>query len=330
MVAALAVSVSSRRDRKSRRDPPPPAPGAEQAKLIVPPELAGERMDRIIAAVVPGVSRTLARRIIDQGGVLMGGRRCRVASRALNAGETVVVTWHPKVMEPPIVALRPVYSDERIAVLSKPAGQHVQGTELGDRGTLVREIARVYGPDARVVHRLDAPASGAIAVGLDPEAVNELGFQVREHTMERGYLAVTAGTPPEGRCTLRMRQEGRGMRVARPDEEGMDASTYVTVLSTRLGRSLVALRLETGRTHQVRVHLAGMGSPIIGDPQYGGTKASRLCLHAVRLALTHPGGHRVCVEVPPDPDFWEAAGFDPPPDLMETLARTFSTAPPIG
>lgn len=330
MGGPVALPVTSRRDRRSRRGPPAPAPGAEQATLRVPPELAGERMDRVIAALVPDVSRTLARRIIDQGGVLMGGRRCRVASRQLNAGETVVVTWNPNVMEPPIAPLRIAWADQRVAVLSKPAGQHVQGTELGDRGTLVREVARHFGPDARVVHRLDAPASGAIAVGLDPEAVNELGYQVREHTMERGYLAVTAGTPPEGRCTLRLRQEGRFMRVAQPGEDGMDAATWVTVLATRQGRSLVALRLETGRTHQVRVHLAGLGAPIIGDPRYGGTKAARLCLHASRLALTHPDGQRVLVEVPPDQDFWDAGGIEAPADVMAVLASTFPTAPAIG
>ncbi|MCB9728521.1 MAG: RluA family pseudouridine synthase [Deltaproteobacteria bacterium] len=296
----------------------------------MPEELAGERVDRVLAALVPEMSRTLARRVIDQGGVLLSGRRCRVASRALDAGERVMVTWHPKVLDPPMWPLRAIHSDDRVVILSKPAGQHVQGTELGDRGTLVREVARAYGPDARVVHRLDAPASGAIAVGLDARAVNELGHQVREHTMQRGYLAVTAGTPPEGRCTLRLRQHGRLMRVAGPDEDGMDAATHVSVLHSWQGRSLVALRLETGRTHQVRVHLAGLGSPLIGDPRYGGPPASRLCLHASRLAFVHPDGQPICAEDPPGEDFWDAAGLAAPPDVMARLAQSFPSAGPIG
>jgi 23S rRNA-/tRNA-specific pseudouridylate synthase len=134
--------------------------------------------------------------------------------------------------------------------------------------------------------------------------------QFREHDVERVYLAMVTGHPAEGPCRLPLVRDGRVMRIAEPsDPEAKSAHTNVTVLWSGDGKALVRAQLHTGRMHQVRAHLAGLGSPIMGDRNYGGAPTSRLCLHAFRLGLAHPSGEgAVAVESPPPDDFWVAGG----------------------
>jgi len=309
------------------------APGTVRQEADVPRALDGERLDRALAALIPDLSRTRARKVLAMGGVFLGQERVRVASRVVRAGDHLTATWHAAVQHADRFPLRVLYEDEAILVLHKPAGQLVQGTELGDVGSLTYALARRFGPEVRLMHRLDRGTSGVMVAARDRAASGVLTPQFREHTIERVYWAVTEGVPPAGRCELPLVRTKRRVRVADPsagERAAMSARTDVRVLAhhpdpTR-GLALVEATLHTGRTHQVRVHLAALGAPIVGDDAYGRRlpaheRAGRLCLHAVRLGLDHPRtGERLVFQEAPEADFWEAAGF-PARDLPSRPAR---------
>jgi len=272
----------------SRRAQPPKlseiGPEIQRRQVFVPKDLGGERLDKAAAALAEGVSRTLARKIISQGGLFLGRERCKVASRKVFEGDCLTLTWHPKVSTAQRVPLVVVHKGEDFVVLNKPAGQHVQGTAQGDAGTLIHELKHVFGHAAELAHRLDAAASGLVLAGLSSAAVKTLMESFKEDTIHRSYLALTESVPHEGECRIPLAREGRRMRPAAPDEDGAKpAHSVIEVLGTEEGRSLVRVRLHTGRMHQVRVHLSALGAPIVGDRLYGGSSASRLCLHAALL-----------------------------------------------
>lgn len=288
----------------------------------MPEALAGTRLDKAMAQLLPGLSRTLSRKVIKMGGVYIGEERCRVASRPVRPGDILTATWHPDVLVPPEFQLDVVYEDEQLVIVDKPSGQHVQGTELGDVGTLVRALQRRFGPATRLVHRIDAPASGLLVAGRDAETVTALSALFRVHDIGRSYLAAVAGSPAGGARTVPLVRAGRRMRLARPGDEGaLEARTDIKVLARHPTRALVEARLHTGRTHQVRVHLAGTGTPIVGDRLYGGPAAERLCLHARSLAFAHPvDGRALAFERPPAEGFWASAGIPAPPELLASVS----------
>ncbi|TNF22763.1 MAG: RluA family pseudouridine synthase [Deltaproteobacteria bacterium] len=301
------------RDRAPRLGPP--GPGARRATFVVPPTLAGERLDKALAAGVEELSRAKARKIIGMGAVYLGTERCRVASKPVAAGDALTVTWHPEVLTPERYELDVLHEDARVVVVNKPAQQLSFGSELGDVGSLAHALARRYGPEAVLMHRLDKPASGLLLVARDAAAAAALTPQVREHRMSRRYLAIAAGTPAAGWCETPLVKEGRAVRPAHPGEEGMPARSFVEVLRTEGAASLVRVTLETGRTHQIRVHLMSLGAPLVGDRRYGGPDAPRVCLHAAHLGFVHPDGHPLAFDVAPHDDFWAAAGWSRPSDL---------------
>ena len=305
---------------------------------VVPEALAGERLDKALAALLPDMTRHLARKVIGMGAVFVGPRRVRRASEPVRAGDVLQATWHPEVLAPEKYELVILHEDDDVVVVDKPSGQMSQGSELGDVGTLIHALMRRYGHDIRLMHRLDKGASGVMVAGRNPDATAALTPQFREHTIERRYLAVTLGVPPDGDCDVAIVQERRLVRAAHPGEKGQHAKSVVQVVrtfaspTTGTPRALVAVKLHTGRTHQIRIHLESLGAPILGDDEHGGPHAERLCLHAEVLGFVHPRGHALRFERPLPPDFVSASGLpaaaaEPTPTAAPTPTPTPETIP---
>ncbi len=291
---------------------------AHEARATVPPSLDGARLDKALAALVPALSRHKARKVLAMGGVHVNGRRVRIVSHLLRTGDSLRLAWHDDVLEVPSFPLTIIHEDAQVLVVMKPAGQLSQGSELGDAGSLTHALAKRFGPDTRLMHRLDRGTSGFMVAARTPLASAVLTPQFRDHTIDRHYVARLSGVlSAPVRCEARLRQEGRLMRVAGPTEEGMHAASLFVPLDAAgmpvdLGGALpdalgqaattaVEVRLETGRTHQIRVHAAHLGLPLVGDPTYGGPAAPRVALHAAHLAFTHPDGRRLSFGVRPYP-----------------------------
>jgi 23S rRNA pseudouridine1911/1915/1917 synthase len=277
---------------------------------------AGERLDRFIAAR-GGVSRGLARRALESGGVFLDGRRCKVASRALRAGQAVVVNLEEAGRAPgappPLEGARILFQDPDLVAVDKPPGVPAQPTLTRDRGTLPDLVAAAVGGEVQVVHRLDLETSGVTVLARSRRAAAALSAAFREGTPSKVYLALCARSPspPSGRIEAPLAPDRQRPGRRRVDVGGEPAATgYRTLRAGPTGTALVEARPETGRTHQIRVHLAHLGAPLLGDPRYGGplrvgeVAVPRVMLHALALELAHPvTGARLLVESPVPEDF---------------------------
>ena len=279
----------------------------------------GLRLDQALAARVSGLSRSEARRLIDQGAVYLDRRRHKRASTLLAPGQAVEVVV-PDAKDAQLAAARPkapeaaaltiVYEDDEIIVVEKAAGVASQARREGDVGTLPSLVtkslrARGVKSHVRVVHRLDQPASGLIVLAKTPAAASTLSADFRTHVPLRHYLAIVIGVPTPDELVIDLPLDDSG-KTARVDAvKGRPSLTRVRVVERGVGMALVEAVLETGRMHQVRAHLAASGFPIVGDRRYGGAAAAerfgapRLALHATRLSLRHPrSGQRLNFESP--------------------------------
>jgi 23S rRNA pseudouridine1911/1915/1917 synthase len=290
-------------------------------QFAVPPALAGERIDRAVATLV-GWTRAEVATLCEAGSVLVGGRPV-AKSRRLAEGEVVELLAEPAIAALPApeadieVVVR--YEDPDVVVVAKPADLVVHPGAGQPDGTLVNgllarypEIATVGDP-ARpgIVHRLDRDTSGLMVVARTQVAYDALVTQLSERAVERRYLALVWGHPDASRGVIDApigRSTARRTRMA-VRAGGREARTGYHVLETFAdpATSLLDCRLETGRTHQIRVHLAAIDHPVVGDATYGGTRPSitldRPFLHATELALTHPitGAEiRIVEPLPPD------------------------------
>ncbi|MGH9225475.1 MAG: RluA family pseudouridine synthase [Acidimicrobiales bacterium] len=282
-------------------------------RLDVPESLAGERVDRVVAMLCD-VTRAEASALVAGGAVRLDGREVGARSRRVGVGQTLEVDVGPAEgagagggLEPdPSVDVAVVHADEAVIVVDKPAGLVVHPGAGNRTGTLVQgllarypDLAGVGDPDRPgVVHRLDAGTSGLLVMARTPGAYTSLVAQLAARTVDRRYVAVVWGTvaaesglvdAPIGRAP----NDPRQMAVA---AAGRPARTRYSVLArftTPAPATLVECRLETGRTHQIRVHLAAIGHPVVGDDRYGGQRpslpaAARPMLHAHRLGFDHP------------------------------------------
>jgi 23S rRNA pseudouridine1911/1915/1917 synthase len=300
-------------------EPPETVGGAH--RFDVPPALVGERVDRAVATLV-GWTRAEVATLCEAGSVLVAGRPV-AKSRRLAEGETVELLAEPAIAalpEPePDIAFDVRYEDADILVVAKPAGLVVHPGAGQPDGTLVNgllarypEIAAVGDP-ARpgIVHRLDRDTSGLMVVARTQVAYDALVEELSERAVERGYLALVWGHPDASRGVIDApigRSTARRTRMA-VRAGGREARTGYHVLETFSdpATSLLDCRLETGRTHQIRVHLAAIEHPVVGDATYGGTRPSitldRPFLHAAELALRHPVTDeeiRVAEPLPPE------------------------------
>lgn len=250
---------------------------------------AGDRLDRVLPRVAPGLSRRQARGLIAQGAVFIDGRRCRVASRKVEPGAKLRVHLAPVAATRAAPAI--LFQDERITVVDKPAGVHVNESGTTARlSLLARMPGRCY-----VVHRLDLETTGVIVFAKSAEVAARLSAAFRARHVDKRYIAMVEGRPEVGFIDARIGPDRRRPRARTVRADGQEARTEVVAVVPREGCSEVHLRLETGRTHQIRVHLAHAGHPVLGDPLYGGmfavraargpVRVSRTLLHARRLRL---------------------------------------------
>ena len=279
----------------------------------------GRRLDQVLAARVEGLSRRQARVLLDIGGVFVGGHRVKVASRPMHKGEEVVAVMGGALAratkktgrearsadERQLPAFTVVFEDDDVVVVDKPSGLLTAPTPESDRNNLADLLSRrPGGADVFVVHRIDLETSGLVVFAKTAEANIELSRRFRDHDLERAYLALVAGSFPSD------------VKVIDRPVGGRRAVTHVEVRE-RFGdrATLLACRLETGRTHQIRLHMVELGTPVIGDPRYGQRfkpPPPRMALHATRLALAHPRtGAPLSFDSPwpPDLDAWTATAL---------------------
>jgi 23S rRNA pseudouridine1911/1915/1917 synthase len=289
-------------------------------KQRVPDTAAGERLDRFLASLPEVGSRGVAERVLADG-VLVDGR-ARAKSHRLSGGEELEFEAPERVtqtLEPEEMELRIAYEDEHLVVVDKPAGLVVHPAPGHATGTLVHGLLAhdVAGGDEDrpgIVHRLDRDTSGLMVVARSDEAYRRLQELVRRRELERHYLALVVGKPRSraGRIEAPIGRDRREpMRHSLDTDTPRDAVTHFEVLELFPRHTLLDVKLETGRTHQIRVHLNAVGLPVAGDPVYGRPHElglDRQFLHAARLGFAHPfTGERVDVESPLPEDLQLAA-----------------------
>lgn len=271
----------------------------------VPENLKGFRLDAVLAALDPRLSRRRAKDLIERGAVYLDGRRCRLCSRIVGAGASVEVEASGGRPLSKAVPAEVLWQGEGILALLKPAGVPAVPTRESVAGTLLHAAARRLGRPLRELHplhRLDTATSGVFLVAVEASAAAFLGEAFARGGVEKVYLAVAAGlpSPPEGVWEWPLSEPREGKVAVEPG--GRPARTRYRVLEDRGGTSLLELRPETGRTHQIRVHAATAGHPLLGDLKYGGpwgARSPRLLLHAFRVTFPLPSGGRQTVEAPP-------------------------------
>lgn len=294
-------------------------------KVRMADEDAGMRLDAAMAARGAAVSRSEAQRMIERGLVTVDGAR-RPKSHRVAAGETVDVAPEPEDdrIEGESVPFEVVLEDDCLMVVDKPAGVVVHPGAGRRHGTLAQALAgrAVGGPDpsrAGIVHRLDRDTSGILVVAKSEQAYVELQRQIRERSVHRQYLALVDGHLDARHGTIDAplgRDRDRRTAMSTRTDRARRAVTRFEVRETLPRTALLDVLLETGRTHQIRAHMAAVGHPVCGDARYGGAAAgrrvglSRPFLHSAQLMFDHPGtGERIMCE------------SKPPVDLRRSLDR---------
>ena len=290
--------------------------GAEKSSDVVfGPEVAGWRLDRALAVAVSSHSRERLKALIAAGAVTGSGGAVRDPATKLKGGEgfTVLIpAARPSHSVAQDIPLTIVHEDDALLVVDKPAGLVVHPAAGNFDGTLVNALLHHcagrlsgIGGVARpgIVHRIDKDTSGLLVVAKTDTAHEFLSRQFSAHSVERRYTAVVAGhpAPPAGRiaAALARSSANRQKMAIVPEARGKHAVTHYATIRRLHGAALVECRLETGRTHQIRVHMASVGHPLVGDPVYGGTRAGlagvlnelafrRQALHAATLGFIHP------------------------------------------
>jgi len=304
---------------------------SELERLVVPVEAAGWRLDQFLAGALDGVSRSRVQQLVEQGDVLVEGKREK-ASLKLRGGESIAVLGQQQVTpleaRPEAIDLEIVYEDEDLAVVNKPAGMMVHAgsgatDEARSGGTLVNALLHRFatlstvGGELRpgIVHRLDKETSGLILIAKNDKAHEALAEMFASRQITKTYVALVQGVLPEDGATIQAPISRDSVRRTRMTTRRLEGARHavshyrvVERLTTRFGAfTLARVRIETGRTHQIRVHMASISHPVVGDTLYGAPakiialplsttrKAAREVLelgrnflHAAELEFTHP------------------------------------------
>ena len=287
-------------------------------QVTVPPADAGGRLDRFLASLEDVGSRAAAERLIEAGAVTVDGTP-RAKSHRLAGGEQVAFPAPEEptsTLTPHRLDLAIPYRDEHLLVVDKPAGLLVHPVPRYDGPTLVHGLLGEVegdGPRPGIVHRLDRDTSGLLVVARDQRTLLRLQSQLRRRRIHREYAALVRGRPASWRGTIDApigRDRREPTRVSLDSDVARTAVTHFTVAELLPAHSLLDVELDTGRTHQIRVHLAAIGCPVVGDPVYGhGPELGleRQFLHATRLRFTHPWTKQDVDIVSPLPADLEAA-----------------------
>jgi len=327
------------------------------ADAVVPPSLSGQRVDKVLAELLDGVSRSAAAAAVAAGLVTVDGVSVSRASRKVTAGQAL--TFTPVEVVPLSAAaedlpLDVAFEDAHLAVIRKAPGMVVHPSKGHPSGTLVNALMHRWrgdpGADGAlrfgVVHRLDQGTSGLMVVARTPSAGEELQRQFQERTVRKVYMALVVGVPGDdaGVITKKLaRHPTDRKRFTGSRGDGRDARTDWALVDRGRMVSLLAVRIHTGRTHQIRVHLAEEGFPIVGDDLYGGRwlnrvnnrteknycrRARRPMLHAALLGFTHPfTGEALTFTAPPAGDMADLAKRLLTADGLAALADPTSALP---
>ena len=285
-------------------------------------DTSGERLDAFLARSMEGMSRSAVQRLIEDGNVLRGGKRCRKNDR-LEPGDVLTVTLpeaKPVEIVPKEIPLEIVYEDEDVAVINKPKGLVVHPAPGHTDDTLVNGLLYAMGDRLSgingemrpgIVHRIDKDTSGLLAIAKNDLAHAVLASQLKDHTMARTYEAIVCGNLKEDSGTVDApigRHPTDRKKMCVTARNSRNAVTHWEVVERFPGYTHIRCHLETGRTHQIRVHMAYIGHPSLGDTVYG-HKYKELgqdsqCLHAGQLCFRHPRDGRPVLVFAPLPDYF--------------------------
>ena len=279
----------------------------ELRKLTISAKFHNERLDRTLAELVPEFSRSYLQQLIDLSGVTINGLTLRKAAARIKAGDIACIELRPtpqsQAFKAEVMGLDILHEDDHLMVINKPAGLVVHPAPGNWSGTLLNGLLGYDSkasllPRAGIVHRLDKDTSGLMVVAKTRATMDALVQMIAARDVTRQYLALChqswAGDPHREVDAPVGRDPRNRLRMAVVDldkHSGKQARTSVELLDTSNGYSLVRCTLHTGRTHQIRVHMAHIGHPLIADATYGGVDMagmSRQSLHAFRLSFTHP------------------------------------------
>jgi len=294
----------------------------QRVRFVVRPEDAGLRLDQVLSANIPGLSRRKARVLLDLGGVFLDGARVKIAGKTPRPGQTIVANIGGALEratkevgtaarardEAELPPYRIVHDEEDFVVVDKPAGLLTAPTPESDRGNLLELLKRAFRQTLFLVHRLDLDTSGLVVFARSEMANRVLSERIRVHDFDRQYLTVLQGQVSWDKRT-----------VDHPVSGKRAVSHFEVVERLAVGATLMRVRLETGRTHQIRLHGMHEGHSVLGDRKYGSASVlnpPRLALHATKLGFAHPRTEAAMA--------WES----PLPDDLQTWLDTLRTATP--
>jgi len=290
--------------------------------MTLRPDIPGERLDAFLARTVEELTRSSAQKLIEEGCVKRNGKPAKKNDK-LNMDDEIILTIpEPKEVDivPTEMALDIVYEDEDLLVLNKPKGLVVHPAAGHSDDTLVNGLLYALGDQLSgingelrpgIVHRIDKDTSGLLAVAKNDFAHRILASQLKDHTMARTYEAIVCGSFREDSGTVNApigRHPSDRKKMCVTERNSKEAVTHWEVVARYRGYTHVRCRLETGRTHQIRVHMAHIGHPILGDTVYGHKKPelgqASQCLHAGALCFRHPRDERPVMVLAPLPEYF--------------------------
>ena len=291
--------------------------------MILTADISGERLDAFLARCGEGLTRSAAQKLIEQGQVLRNGKPGKKNDK-LNIGDRIeyeIPEAKPVDIAPTQMDLKIVYEDEDLLVIDKPKGLVVHPAPGHQEDTLVNGLLYALGDDLSgingelrpgIVHRIDKDTSGLLAVAKNDLAHTMLASQLKDHTMARTYEAIVCGSFREDSGTVDApigRHPSDRKKMCVTERNSKNAVTHWEVVARYRGYTHIRCKLETGRTHQIRVHMAHIGHPILGDTVYGHKKPElgqdSQCLHAGALCFRHPRDGRPVMVFSPLPEYFQ-------------------------